>query len=83
LGSPKIRTYPAGLVKIAAVIGDIIAIAGFDNFPLTSFRLNNILTEYVFDMAEVRRIVPKLPYAMLPAVRETADWIRSQSSLVT
>lgn len=83
LCSPKIRTYPAGLVKIAAVIGDIFAFAGFDNFPLTSFRLNNILTEYVFDMAEVQRIVPKLPYAMLPAVRETADWIRSQSSLVT
>jgi nucleoside-diphosphate-sugar epimerase len=83
LGAPKIRTYPAGLVKIAAVIGDIFAFAGFDNFPLTSFRLNNILTEYVFDMTEMQRIVPQLPYAMLPAVRETADWIRSQSSLVT
>ncbi len=81
-GSPKIRSYPVFLARIAAGIGDAIALSGFSNFPFTSFRLNNMLTEYVFDMPELQRIVPQLPYAMNRAVKETANWVRIHASSV-
>lgn len=76
-GALKIRTYPVGLAKIAAAIGDIIALTVYGNFPFTSFRLNNLLSEYVFDLTETRKIVPQLPYTMLQGIKETADWVRS------
>jgi nucleoside-diphosphate-sugar epimerase len=77
-GAPPIRRYPAWLARAAAAAGDLLVLAGWRAFPFTSFRLNNILTEYVFDLSETRRIVPELPFTMAQGVGETAEWIRTR-----
>lgn len=76
-GAPRIATFPIFMAKTAASIGDLIVRAGWKDFPFTSFRLNNILTEYVFDLSEIRQFVPLLPYTMTEGVRETIRWLRS------
>ena len=47
----KIYTFPLFLAKLLAKIGDILQKAGWRSVPLTSFRLNNITTEYIYDLS--------------------------------
>jgi nucleoside-diphosphate-sugar epimerase len=77
LGVPRIRTLPVFLARGAAVAGDLIVRSGWTDFPFTSTRLRNILTEYVFDLSEVRGIVGKLPCTMEEGARETVRWLTS------
>ena len=44
--------------------------------PLTSFRLNNLLTDAVFDMSPLELIAGTLPYDMKQGVEITVDWMR-------
>jgi hypothetical protein len=53
---------------------------GVRRFPLTSFRLQNILTQYTFDMEATRAICGENPYARGVGVQETARWFLSQPS---
>jgi nucleoside-diphosphate-sugar epimerase len=79
LGAPKIRTCPLPLAKSAAVLGDVIQGMGVKDFPFTSFRLGNILAEYVFDLSATREIVPGLPCSMEEGVKETVRWLLSSA----
>lgn len=74
-GRSRIWRCPVPLARVLAKTGDIIVRAGYRNFPFTSFRLKNILTEYVFDLSDVRSVVPELPYSMEDGVRQTAAWL--------
>jgi GlcNAc-P-P-Und epimerase len=76
LNAPPIKTYPIQLAKITAIIGDGIVRLGYKQFPFTSFRLNNILTEYVYDLSETQKVIPKLPYSMDEGIKETVDWYK-------
>jgi nucleoside-diphosphate-sugar epimerase len=77
MAAPVIRTLPLSAARAAARLGDVLQSMGANDFPFTTFRLNNMLTEYVFDMSETRGIVPDLPYSMEEGVRETVRWLRS------
>ncbi|HZW35565.1 MAG: NAD-dependent epimerase/dehydratase family protein [Deltaproteobacteria bacterium] len=77
LGAPKIATCPLPLAKAAAILGDVIQGMGVKDFPFTSFRLGNILAEYVFDLSGTREIVPGLPFSMEEGVKETVRWLQS------
>lgn len=76
LKAPPIPTYPLWLVKILARVGDGLAVAGWQGFPLTSFRLKNILTEYQFDLTATRSVCGELPYTFADGIQATADWFR-------
>ena len=73
----KIRTLPLSFAKIVAYIGDLINFLGFKKFPFNSFRLNNVLTEYIFDMSKTKNIVGELPYTVEDGVDNTANWFLS------
>lgn len=78
LKAPRIRTFPLFVAKTAAYIGDVAGMAGFGNFPFNSFRLKNILTEYIFDLRKLWNIVPHLPYTLTDGVRNTVEWYRTK-----
>ncbi|MDI6783134.1 MAG: NAD(P)-dependent oxidoreductase [bacterium] len=82
LGALPIKSYPIFLAQLAANLGDILEIAGYKKFPFTSFRLRNILTEYVYDLAETQKIIPTLPYSMEEGVKVTVAWIKSYTSSI-
>jgi nucleoside-diphosphate-sugar epimerase len=71
----KIRTISLWPLQIAARTGDILQHAGWSEPPLTTFRLNNLLTEMVYDLDPLREAVGPLPYSLEDGVRETSKWI--------
>jgi nucleoside-diphosphate-sugar epimerase len=74
-GVKEVRTYPKIVARAAAKAGDMINILGFANFPFNSFRLNNILTEYIFDLSETQKVCGDLPFTMEEGVDRTVSWL--------
>ncbi len=50
---------------------------GYQTPPMSSFRLNNLLTEMVFDMSLLQEACGSTPHTLEEAVRITCDWMRS------
>lgn len=76
LDAPRIPHVPRSLALILARIGDSIELLGIRNFPFTSFRLNNILTEYRVDVTMTEAVCGPLPFSVEDGIRATAEWIR-------
>jgi len=77
LGAKPIRTVPLSLLKIAAAMGDAARVVGWREPPLTRFRLNNMITEMVYDTSALESIAGPLPYSVEQGVAVTADWLRN------
>lgn len=74
INAPSIPSYPLWFVRMLAVIGDLVMAAGWRQFPFNSFRLNNILTEYQFDLSATKAVCGELPYSFTDGVKATAEW---------
>jgi nucleoside-diphosphate-sugar epimerase len=77
MGAPKIPSVPLTVARLLAVIGDILNLCGFKCFPFNSFRLNNILTEYIFDMSNTENVCGPEPFSQERGIKETAQWFLS------
>lgn len=77
LGASRIRAIPRSLARVGARAGDLINRLGFRRFPLNSFRLNNILTEYQVDLANTREVCGDLPYSVDDGVDALVSWLRT------
>lgn len=75
LGARPIRTVPVPIARVIARLGDVVSLAVRD-FPFTTFRLNNMLTEYFHDLSETARVCGPLPYTMDQGVALTVAWLR-------
>ncbi len=78
LGVKPIKTLPASVAKTAAKIGDVVNKLGIKSFPLNSFRLNNILTEYQFDLSNTEEVCGQLPYNIETGVKDTVLWLEKE-----
>jgi len=76
LNAPKIRHIPLWLIQIVAKIGDILKFLGWKNAPMSSFRLNNIRTEYIFDLSPIMSVSEPLPYDRDTAIERTVEWVK-------
>lgn len=77
--APPVREAPLVLLRIAAVVGDILKKTGLvSNPPLTTFRLNNLLTSAVYDMRFLEELCKELPFSLEEGVRMTVQWLRSE-----
>ena len=81
LGVDPIRTVPVALLRLPAWIGDGMKALGWHNPPLTSFRLNNLLTPMIHDLEPLRAVVGELPYSMQEGVRTTVAWLKDQGEV--
>jgi nucleoside-diphosphate-sugar epimerase len=64
------------LLKMAALAGDVCKKAGWYNPPLSSFRLNNLRTQMVYDISATAEISGDLPFDMPDGVRHTVEWMK-------
>lgn len=71
----SIKSVPIQVFQAAAKFGDFLKIIGYKEFPMTSFRLNNMLTESVFEMDALQSLTGRLPYSYQDGVRITCDWL--------
>lgn len=76
LGAPPIRSMPQGVARAVARVGDLITRIGVSRFPFTTFRLNNVLTDFHVDTAGTREVCGDLPYTITDGVSETVEWLR-------
>lgn len=74
LGAKPIPTVPVFVAKALGLVGDSLGVIRGRGFPFNSFRLNNILTEYVFDLSPTQRVCGHLPFTYQQGVHETAIW---------
>ncbi len=70
----RISTLPEPVARALGLVGDVMARLGLPA-PLTSRRLHNMMTDYVYDTAPIDRIhgPPAVPEA--EGVRRTAEWL--------
>lgn len=71
------REVPLGVLKMIAKVGDILKTIGISKPPLTTFRLNNILTDMVYDTSPLKKICGPLPYSQEEGIIHTLSWINS------
>lgn len=47
-------------------------------FPITSFRLANMMTGAEYPIEKIKEVVGSLPYSLTDGVRETIIWMKSK-----
>ena len=80
-GGPPVRTLPEPALRAIAASGDLLKWAGWKEPPLTRFRLENLLTEMIYELRAIEELVPSLPVSVDAGVGRTAEWLRSQGHL--
>jgi GlcNAc-P-P-Und epimerase len=76
LGADRPRSLPVYVARILGMCGDALNRMGLKAFPLNSYRVRNILTEYVFDLSNTEKICGCLPFTVDQGVARMAQWFR-------
>ena len=76
--APPIRQVPLPLLRAAALTGDVAKKMGVKSFPITSYRLRNLLTDTPQDMEPLRAICGPLPYTQQQGTDATVAWMQEQ-----
>lgn len=76
-GSRRVRSLPVPALRAAAVLGDRLGRHGV-HFPMTSFRLNNMTNDMVYDTTETENVVGPLPFTLEDGTTQTIEWMRNQ-----
>ena len=71
----ELYTLPLVFLRILAIFGDCLKIIGYKNPPLTTFRLNNLLTNMVYEKYLLNNQIPNLPFSLKQGILNTLDWI--------
>lgn len=78
MGARPIPTVPKTVARVLAAGGDLSNMLGWKSFPFNSFRLRNILTEYVFDMKPTEAVCGPLPTSVSEGVAKTVEWFKDR-----
>jgi nucleoside-diphosphate-sugar epimerase len=81
LGAPPLRSVPRPVLEPLAKGGDVLKRLGWRDPPLTTFRLDNLVTEMVFDLGPLRDVVGELPYTMEQGVDLTVEWLKARGEV--
>jgi nucleoside-diphosphate-sugar epimerase len=79
---PPVRSLNVHLLRAAARLGDVIDSIGRPA-PLTSFRLNNLLTDMTYDVSDTERVCGPLPFSWREATERTVAWAMSPDGQVS
>jgi nucleoside-diphosphate-sugar epimerase len=74
----NVKQIPFFILKTLSIFGDGLKIVGLKNPPLTTFRLNNLITQMPFDTNEVENIVKQLPFNLTEATEITYKWLKER-----
>jgi GlcNAc-P-P-Und epimerase len=77
-GSRPVRSVPLPILRAVAMTGDAIETLRIGNAPLTTFRLNNLVTDMVYDTTSLESLVGPLPFDLETGVRETVSWMKAR-----
>ncbi len=75
-GRTPIKSIPFSVLKLASIFGDGLTFMGVKSFPITSFRLSNLITDMVYDTSELERICGPLPFSLEEGVAQTVRYMK-------
>lgn len=78
-GTRRIKRIPLSLLKTAALVGDIFHRVGIERFPMSSFRLKNMLTCAIYDLKKTEEVCGALPFSVKDGVECTVKWIENNN----
>ena len=61
-----------------AMVGDLLIKMGWNDPPITTFRLNNMLTGSHYPIEKTQEVVGDLPYTLEEGVNQTLCWMYEQ-----
>ena len=67
-------------MRILAQAGDLLVKSGLKNFPLTTFRLNNMTTENVVNIEPIMSLTGQLPFSISDGIERTVRWLKNAST---
>lgn len=73
-------SVPPWLMSAAARVGDSLAWMGWNEVPLTSFRLANLRAEMIHDFSELAAVTGPLPFSTREGIRLTVAWMRGKAN---
>jgi nucleoside-diphosphate-sugar epimerase len=79
-GARRIPHLPLSIARGLALCGDVVNGVGMKRFPFNSFRFNNVLTQYQFDLKPTAAVCGPLPCDMDQGVKATVAWLRDISA---
>ncbi|WP_040279620.1 NAD-dependent epimerase/dehydratase family protein [Psychroserpens damuponensis] len=74
-----IKSVPLFVLKTLAIAGDILKKLGYNSPPITSFRLDNIMTNMIYDTTKVEEVVGALPYSLEEGTTITYNWYKAHN----
>ncbi len=74
-GSRPVKSVPVPLLRAGATLGDGLGRFG-RRFPMTSFRLNNMTNDMVYDTSDTQEVVGLLPFTLEDGTIQTIEWMR-------
>ena len=74
-GARPLRTLPVPILKVGALVGDAFQRLGLGHAPLTSFRLNNMVSDMLYDTGPLEQLVGPLPFRLEEGVARTVAWL--------
>lgn len=77
----NVKQVPLFILTFFANLGDLLKYVGYKNPPLTNFRLDNLLTQMLYDVKDVKAVVGELPYSLKSGVEETIEWMKKHESI--
>lgn len=77
-GAAPIREVPMPAMRAIAGVGDLAAKLGWRSVPLTSFRLDNLVTEMLHDTSNLRTVCGDLPFDLSAGVNRTVGWMQAE-----
>jgi nucleoside-diphosphate-sugar epimerase len=71
----KTKQLPFFIFKLAAFVGDILKVLGINSFPMSSFRLRNMMTDNIAPLDNTYQITGALPYSINDGIDKTISWM--------
>lgn len=81
LGTKRIPIMPIPILRVIAGAGDLCKKIGWQDPPLTNFRLNNMLTGAHYPIEKIQQLAGSLPFSMEEGVRRTIHWMYEQGEI--
>ncbi len=75
----NVKSVPLFVLKTLAVSGDVLKKIGYKSPPITSFRLDNIMTNMDYDTTKVEQVVGELPYTLEEGTAMTYNWYKAHN----
>ena len=78
MGKPKVKSMPVAFLRTAALLGDILKKLGYANPPLTCFRLDNLMTDMIYNTRLLEDVCGELPFSIEQGTSLTINWLKSR-----